>query len=73
MPEALPDPACGLGYTETQVQSFLGELWPDFVTWTFSKTTGLCEGSEGCTQPHGRAFYPVDVRRFVDQQAASQL
>lgn len=32
------------------------------------KAHPLCTGSDNCSEPHGDAFYPYDVRSFVECQ-----
>ncbi len=73
---ALPVPACELGYTQEQLVEILGDRLPEFNKWMVGQTAGICDGRSydhekqqynetGCG-PHGFITYSWDVQRFVD-------
>ena len=72
----LPKPSCELGYTRQDLQQILGTRLAEFDRWMTGQTTGYCEGRKynydkheyentNCG-PHGWAYYPWDVTRFLD-------
>ena len=61
----LPEPACTLGYTVTQLLEILGDRVDAYRAWAAGKTQGLCEGADPCTTSHGVVDYPGDVTRFI--------
>lgn len=75
MPEhsgvTLPEPACILGYTATQLGEILGDQVDAYRAWSVGKTQGLCEGKALCAVAHGIVDYADDVGRFMRQIAAS--
>lgn len=60
----LPDPACALGYTETQLREILGDDVEAYRAWAFGKTQGVCVGNLNCDVAHGVIHYEDDVRRY---------
>lgn len=61
----LPEPACALGYTATQLSEVLGDDVDVYRAWAVGKMQGLCEGMALCTSSHGVVDYPDDVARFI--------
>ncbi|MEV7621122.1 hypothetical protein AB0N59_13400 [Microbacterium sp. NPDC089321] len=61
----LPEPACTLGYTATQLGEILGDRVDAYRTWAVGKTQGVCEGKAPCAVAHGIVDYADDVTRFI--------
>lgn len=61
----LPEPACALGYTETQLGEILGDRVEAYRAWVVGKTQGVCGGLAPCTTSHGVVDCPDDVARFI--------
>lgn len=61
----VPEPACTLGYTATQLGEILGDRVDAYRAWAVGKTQGVCEGQAPCLTPHGVVDYPDDVVRFI--------
>ncbi|WP_433674797.1 hypothetical protein [Microbacterium gorillae] len=68
----LPEPACTLGYTATQLGEILGDGVDVYRAWAVGKTQGVCEGEPWCTEPHGIVHFERDVTRFKSARARSQ-
>ena len=69
-------PSCELGYTIPDLKEILGNRYDEFLNWMRGQTVAMCEGRKynydkheyedtGCG-PHGWAYYPWDVQRFLD-------
>jgi hypothetical protein len=74
-PPKLPEPECSLGYSGTQLQSFLGVMFTDFCHWMRGQTVSLCDGKfydhtlkqeiDSNCGPHGVVVYADDVLRYL--------
>lgn len=73
---ALPAPSCALGYTTEDLKQILGSRLNEFHTWMVGQTASYCDGKrwnypDGDWEPahcgpHGFAYHPWDVQRFLD-------
>lgn len=65
--EAMPEPICKYGYTQSQVDLIIGLARKDeFAEWMRGQTVSLCEGCDGTRLAHGFITYRSDVWRFIN-------
>lgn len=60
----LPEPECGVGFSERQIVEIIGERQAEFQRYMLMKTYARCNGSAPCVEAHGSVYYPSDVYWF---------